>query len=346
MKLPSYDLSPWPEREKAIRIPIRVGNNGEIEYFYGGALPVMKEGTIGDLVVPAWSISEEKEALRLQQEHIVQLLRSGSVVMLVVDHRRTPDELRKHLKEGIQRGSRNSMGVEVILRQELMLRLRGTKPASLKDVTCCVPSLEEEAKSLNHAYRLVSEKFEPQRRSHSANVFKVGYYVDPKDRWISLDSLRNAAEASVEMLFSRIGAKIVESLPKEMGSALRKCWGGFLNSQETLREDLARWRSKLGEAHEDACPAQIQEIYDLMEAMLKSISGTTPQDHIRVMQACVTYLLRGSGGELNINPSVRLTDDLLVVRAIAEVFEQREVPVDCTSPSRVPIPETEAHRNR
>lgn len=317
---PFYDPIPWPEREKAIRIPVRVGKNGKIEYFYGEALPVIAEGTIGDLVVPAWSISEEKEALRLQQEHIVQLLASGSVVMLVVDHRSTPDDLRKHLKKGIRRRSRVSMGVEVILREHLMLRLRGTKPASLQHATCCIPSLKQDAKSLNHAYRLVSEKFEPQRLSHSGNVFRVGYYVNPNHTWISLDGLRSAAEASVEMLFSRIGAEIVESLPKEVGVALRKCWGGFLNSQKTLREDLARWRSKIRETHDDACLEQIQAIYGLMEAMLKSISGTTSQEHVRVMQACLTYLLRESGGELNTNPSVRLADDLFVVRAIAEAL--------------------------
>ena len=313
-----YYPIPWPEREKAIRIPVRVGKNGKIEYYYGGALPVIAEGTIGDLVVPAWSISEEKEALRLQQEHIVQFLPSGSVVMLVVDHRRTPDDLRKHLKKGIRRGSRVSMGVEVILREHLMLRLRGTKPAALQHATCCIPSLNEEAKSLNHAYRLVSEKFEPQRLSHSGNVFRVGYYAKPDHTWISLGGLRSAAEASVEMLFSRIGAEIVESLPKETGSALLKCWGGLDKTQETLQKDLARWHSKLQEAHDNAALAKSEEIYRRMEAMLRSISGTTPREHVRAMQACVTYLLCGPSKDLKTRPSVRLADDLLVVRAITE----------------------------
>ena len=319
-KLPPYNPIPWPEREKVIRIPVRVGKNGKIEYFYGGTLPVLMEGTIGDLVVPAWSIAEEKEAFRLQQEHIVPLLPSGSIVRLVVDHRHTPDDLRGHLKKGIQRGSRNPMGVEVILQEKLMLRLRGTKPATLQDATCCVPSLKQEAKSLNHAYHLVSEKFEPQRRSHSANVFRVGYYVDSKDRWISLDRLRNTAEASVEMLFSRIGAKIVESLSKEIGSVLRNCWGGPLKTQKMLQEDLARWHSKLREVQDNTCIAQIQQLHDSIEAMLESISGTTPQEHVRAIQACVTYLQCESSKELNTKLSFRLADDLLVVQVIAEAL--------------------------
>ena len=87
----------------------------------------------------------------------------------------------------------------MILREDLKLRLRGAKPATLEDATCWIPSRPEEAKSLNHAYRLVSEKFEPQRLSHSGNVFKVGYYFELSHTWTSLDGLRSAAEASVEM---------------------------------------------------------------------------------------------------------------------------------------------------
>ena len=41
-----------PEQKKTIRIPVRIRTKGGIEYFYGGALPEISDGTIGDLVVP------------------------------------------------------------------------------------------------------------------------------------------------------------------------------------------------------------------------------------------------------------------------------------------------------
>lgn len=319
-KPPLYDLIPCPEREKTIRIPVRIGTNGQIKYFYGGALPEIRDGTIGDLVVPARSIADKKEASRLQQEHVFSLLPSKSVVMLVVDHRGTPDELKKHVKKGVWLGSKILKGVEVILREDLKLRLRGTKPATLEDAACWVPSLEEEAKSLNHAYRLVSEKFEPQRRSHSGNVFKVGYYVDPSHTWTSLDGLRSTAEASVEMLFSRTAAEIVEALPEEIGSALRRCWGGPIQTQKTLQEDLGRWRSKLWDASDEVSPENIREIYDLVKKMLVSISHTTSPEHVRLIQASVTYLLHEGGKEHDTKSYSRLADELLVVRTITEAL--------------------------
>ena len=320
VKPPLYDLISCPEREKTIRIPVRVGMNGQIEYFYGGDLPEIRDGTIGDLVVPAWSIADEKEASRLQQEHVVQLLPSNSAVMLLVDHRGTPDKLKKPLKKEMQLSSRTSESVEVILREDLKLRLRGTKPATLEDATCWIPSLEEEAKSLNHAYRLVSEKFEPQRLSHSGNVFKVGYYFELSHTWTSLDGLRSAAEASVEMLFSRTAAKIVEALPEEIGLALRRCWGGPIKTKESLQEDLGRWQSKLRDAPDEVSLEHIREMHDLMKEMLMSMSDTTLREHVRLIQACVTYLLHEGGKEHDTKFSIRLADEMLVVRMITEAL--------------------------
>ena len=323
LKPPFYGLIPSPEREKTIRIPIRIGTEGQIEYFYGGDLPKMAAGTIGDLVVPERSIVDKKEVSRLQQEHVVQLLPSSSVVMLVVDHRGSPAELKKHLKKGIQRGSRISKGVEVILSEDLRLHLRGTKPATLEDATCSIPSLEEEAKSLNHAYRLISEKFEPHRVSHSGNVFKMGYYFQPRHTWISLDSLRRAAEASFEMLFSRTAAEVIEALPEEIGSVLRTCWGGILQTREVLQKDFDRWQSKSRDAHDKVSPEHIQYMHDLMEEMLTSISDTTPREHVRLMQAGMKYLLREGGKEHDTNSSIGFADDMLVVCTIKEAINGR-----------------------
>ena len=69
-----------PEQKKTIRIPVRIRTKGGIEYFYGGALPEISDGTIGDLVVPERPISDQREVGRLQQSHAVPFLELGSVV--------------------------------------------------------------------------------------------------------------------------------------------------------------------------------------------------------------------------------------------------------------------------
>ena len=49
----------------------------------------------------------------------------------------------------------------------------------------------KEARSLNHAYSLISTKHEPRRLSHTGNVFKEITYLDvKKDKWLPLENLR------------------------------------------------------------------------------------------------------------------------------------------------------------
>jgi hypothetical protein len=43
------------EQEKTVKIPIQV-RNGRIQFYFHGPLPDLKEGIIGDLVVPSFEI--------------------------------------------------------------------------------------------------------------------------------------------------------------------------------------------------------------------------------------------------------------------------------------------------
>ena len=306
------------EQEKTIRIPVRIRTDGQIEYFYGGALPKMRHGAIGDLVIPERSISDQREVNRLQQSHVVPFLDSGSVVMLTVDGTNTPAELKQHLKEAITPGMKKSHAVELTLNKiPLRLRIRGTKPARLESVPCWIPSLQIEAKSLNHAYRLVSERFEPSRISHSGNVFELGYFISG-DTWISLGDLRNATVASFEMLFSRTATKVFERLPEKIGSVLRECWGGSLQTQKSLQGDFDRWRSKLREAHSEAALVDVQATCELMGKMLTSISNSTSHEDTRLIQAAVKYLRRERDEEHGTRSLIGFDDDALVVRTISE----------------------------
>lgn len=198
---------PWSDHEKTVRIPVRIHTHDQIDYLYGGPLPKMREGTIGDLVVPERSITDKSDVCRLQQDQVVRLLRLGSVVKFAVDGRHTPAELSQHLEDVATLDMKKPHAVPVILdRMALELHLRGTKLARLGRVSCRIPSLELRAESLNHAYRLISERFEPMRISHSGNVFKLGY-CKPFDRWVSLDTLRKTTAAKFETQLSRTAAQ-------------------------------------------------------------------------------------------------------------------------------------------
>ena len=275
---PFYGQGLLSEQEKTVRIPVRICADGRIEYFYGGDLPRILDGTIGDLVVPEWSLTDQRAVSRLQQDHVVEILPPRSEVMFAVDGNKTPASLKKHLKDGPIPGMNKSHAVALTLGEEpLRLRLRGTKPATLQGVNCWIPSLEMEAKSLNHAYRLVSERFEPSRISHSGNVFKLGY-CKPRDRWISLGNLRSATEAGFEMLLSRTAAEVFDRLPQKIGSVLREYWGGLIPRSRTLQRDtllmdLDRWQSKFRDAHNESALADIQITHGLMLKMLASSLG-------------------------------------------------------------------------
>ena len=238
--------------------------------------------------------------------------------MLAVDGTNTPVDLKQHLQPAIALGMKKSHAVELMIHKSpLRLRLRGTKPATLEDVPCWIPSLEKEAKSLNHACRLVSEGFEPSRISHSGNVFELGYFKSG-DTWISLGDLRDTTVARFEMLFCRTAARVLERLPEKIGFVLRDCWGGPLETQKALQEEFDRWQSKLREATSEVALVNIHAICELVGKMLTSIPDRTSHKDVRLIQAAVRYLLRKRGEGRGTKSFIGFDDDVLVVRTIVE----------------------------
>ena len=319
---PSQGL--WSDQEKTIRIPVRICTDGRIDYFYGGPLPQMREGTIGDLVVPEWSITENREVRRLQQDQVVRFLPLGSIVKFAVDGRRTPAQLTQHLKNVAALGLKKSHAVPVVLdKKALALRLRGTKTATLGRVTCWIPSLQIRAQSLNHAYRLISEQFEPERISHSGNVFELGYCESPpqSDRWVSLDTLRKTIAARFEMQLSRTAAQVLEQLPESVESALRECWPGSLQTPEALLKEFDRWQSQLKCDYNESALVDIQTALAQLRKILAPTSDARSEEDIRLIQAAVQYLVRERDEEHDPTSSIGVDDEVLVVRKIVEAIQ-------------------------
>lgn len=43
---------------KTVKIPVRIVN-GQVKYFYGGNLPKIKDGIIGELILPEYGIVDD-----------------------------------------------------------------------------------------------------------------------------------------------------------------------------------------------------------------------------------------------------------------------------------------------
>lgn len=275
-----------PDHSKTVRIPVRIHSDGRIEYFYGGSLPSIRDGTIGDLVVPEYSLTEKDEVRLIQKEDVVLLLASGSTIRFAIDGTQTHPSLQKHLRPKLaSSGNNKSHAVEVELRGDLELQLRGTKQAILKKVECWIPSLERTAKSLNHAYGLVSEWFETNRISHSGNVFMLGYFKEEKT-WIQLNTIRESKGARFELYLTRLGARILERIPEESSKLLRELCGGPLNEpNETLVKFIERNLIDL-----DYKGKFFERSVDEFKEVVASISGTPSIELRRIVQATLKYI--------------------------------------------------------
>lgn len=182
-------------------------------YFYGGAMPELAEGAIGDLLVPASDFVNDYDRVRCERQAREKLLSKGVTLMFRMRQGKAEPK-RRGVRQGLETVPPSSgLLVAVTLKEDLFLLLRGTKPARLEPVECTIPALESDAKSLNHAYRLTSEVFEPRRRSHAGNVFQEAF-VNNGTVWAELDALRSGIEAKYEHLLHPGGAAQSDLFPE------------------------------------------------------------------------------------------------------------------------------------
>jgi len=159
----------------------------------GMPLPKIKEGAFGEWILSAFDLVEAPDRVRLTMERRVPFLGRGTPIWIRVDGKKVPQKLRGRLTTKTSlAGAIDS--VCVTLQENLDLILRPNADAKLAECPCSIPALNTEAKSLNHAYTLVSRKFEPTRRSYGGNVFQHVYYEESQQRVLPLDTLRLRTE--------------------------------------------------------------------------------------------------------------------------------------------------------
>lgn len=193
---------------KTVLVPTKIVN-GNFYYLQGGELPKFRDGTIIDLIVPKDAIEDKTFLNKLESNDTAELLPKGLTVYASVSSSGIPQDLRdaacsmSFLLKGridtlVASLVPNTLFVEIMLEGPLSLQLRGTKHGRLKLVKCWIPSLNKEARSLNHAYFLISDKFEPQRYSHVGNVFQQIWYINSDKQFFPLEKLRTDVEERYE----------------------------------------------------------------------------------------------------------------------------------------------------
>jgi hypothetical protein len=67
------------EQEKTVKIPIQV-RAGQIQFYFYGPLPNLKEGVIGDLVVPYYAVIDPKARKLFSEERKFPLFKNGTLL--------------------------------------------------------------------------------------------------------------------------------------------------------------------------------------------------------------------------------------------------------------------------
>ena len=210
-----------------IRVPVRFAN-GKWEYFYGRTLPV-KDGTIGDLLIDKSSIEDDDFLSLLKRRSQHKILETGTNLLVALTIKSEPklgDELMEHLlpikdsatelgdafyftsrspdtrllqitidgpTDRQKRTDPNEKGGVWLNVEGLQAKGVSTSTVKLPDTVLPVP-----AESLNHAFTLLSEKYEPWRKSHTGNIYDRMLYQEKNQQWYPLEVLRNAPLATAE----------------------------------------------------------------------------------------------------------------------------------------------------
>jgi len=205
---------------KTIRIPVKLVD-GNWEYFYGASLPV-KNGAVADLLVDESAVIDKDFLKVLKRKSKHKIIEEGVKLLVALTIKDKPEldpELKKHLKKrsssGIKLGSSfyyklrsdDTQFVEISIgaltdkqKQDnpkedggIWLELQGMQPKSITTSSIKLPDgvFDDEIISLNHAFTLLSEKYEPWRKSHTGNIYDRFLYQETNGTWYPIEVLRN-----------------------------------------------------------------------------------------------------------------------------------------------------------
>jgi len=175
-----------------------VVKNGKFIQEDGKPIPDFHESSLLNIIANERDIKNNKDIKKVEYfksyelEEPKLIIKKGSSLIVLI-----PTPIKLEFTPGFRYQARPgnglfSNGVEIRTLVDLYLNPpRGYNLPRLEICRCEIPSIGKEARSLNHAYSLISTKHEPRRLHHTGNVFKKITYLDiKKDKWLPLENLR------------------------------------------------------------------------------------------------------------------------------------------------------------
>ncbi len=155
-----------------IRISIRI-KNGKIAPVKEETLPIIKDGTIADLIVPSYALERKEDKVRFLTKK-TQVLPNGTILKCSLF-------------------DKEKLEINFILKEALYIEYKGDD--QLGKALPCECSFKDAGgneivcSSLNEAYTKASQIYEPGRKSHTGNIFEKLSYPR-RDDYIPLNDLR------------------------------------------------------------------------------------------------------------------------------------------------------------
>ena len=214
-----------PDRPmRKIRLPVQLVE-GKWEFKLGGEVP-FAEGTNAELIVDRCSISDPALLHILEVDQFHKILEEKTELLICLrtrDGYRSPPHLSnilvpferiskdifmlckadyKHVFAPVKIGAPAPKHIRSYdsARGGLWLLTKGLEAVGLGSTTIELPPgvRAENASSINHAYTILSETFEPWRISHTGNIYEQVFYREINRRWYPLEILRNRALQKAE----------------------------------------------------------------------------------------------------------------------------------------------------
>lgn len=203
---------------KRIKLPVH-WIDGHWELLYGGSVKV-KDGCIGELVVSSADIVDDNFLEAVTAKRLIPILNQGAELRVALSIKEPFDAKLKTLLVSEKMNwdrqakiSANSHFISIYLsgpnelqqtngleKGGLWLELEGVAARGIESSQVLLPAALglDPASSVNHAFTLLSERFEPWRKAHTASIYERVFYKESNGNWYRLNDLREKEMATAE----------------------------------------------------------------------------------------------------------------------------------------------------
>ena len=157
---------------------LAIFRDGQFELNDGKPFPALKNNTPVEIIVPIHGFKNDEDKIKYALENQTILFPSRAELWVNLPSSGSKLNKERSIHSDIVMGDTFQAGLatKIILEEPLILITQGATRGRLKNCRVSIPLLKDEAKSLNQAFTLLSRVYEPERLSHTGNVFRHVYY--------------------------------------------------------------------------------------------------------------------------------------------------------------------------